>query len=435
MVYVRKTFCALLVTLLVALVSTACSGGAAPAPTKAPDKAAPAATSAPAAPAAAATTAPAAAPAAATSAPAAAVASSSSSDEIRIGGIFNITGQNASQGALYMKAADLAVKQINAAGGVNGKKINLMKEDAQSTNPGALAALNKTLEQNKPLVIAGPNLSTQLLAMSDTLKAAGIPMTMGGTNVTLTKKDNPWFFRMRPDDSIAAAAIVLHIKENLKLTKVGIINDTDAYGAGGGDLVDKYCKEQGLQMVRREQFTAGTKDYTSLLLAMKSAGAQVIAAYVTRPEDAARVAEQYRGIGSPFEFVGAPQFGERDTLSLAKGATVGLNAIVDFMPGVTEASKKYLADYDKEYPGQKPDTQGTYMRDSIFLYTNVIKKVGEDRNKIREAILSIKGDFVGACGTYNFTPNGDGLHANTIIQVDPDGNYKFVKTLEVPPSN
>lgn len=432
MVHARRPLYAILASLLVVMAATACGGGAAPAATKAPDKAAPAATTAPAAPSAAATTVPAAAPSAATSAPAAAAAGGG---EIRIGGIINITGQNASQGALYMKAADLAVKQVNDAGGVNGKKINFIKEDAQSSNPGALAALNKTIEQNKPLVIAGPNLSTQLLAMSDTLKAAGIPMTMGGTNVTLTKKDNPWFFRMRPDDSIAAAAIVLHIKDNLKLTKVGIINDTDAYGAGGGDLVEKYCKDQGLQVVRREQFTAGTKDYTSQLLAMKTAGAEVIAAYVTRPEDAARVAEQYRGIGSPFEFVGAPQFGERDTLGLAKGATAGLSAVVDFMPGVTDENKKYLADYDKEYPGQKPDTQGTYMRDSIFLYANAIKKVGEDRNKIREAILSIKGDWKGACGTYNFTPNGDGLHANTIIQVDPDGNYKFVKTLEVPPTN
>lgn len=426
MPYLKRALSVVLFSTLAVAVAACGSSAPSPAATSAPAKPAAASTTAPSAPAAAPTSA---APA---PAPTTGAAQSATSGEIKIGGIFNITGQNASQGELYMKAADLAVKQINAAGGVNGKKLNLIKVDAQSTNPGALAALNKSLEQDKPLVIVGPNLSTQLLAMSDAVKAAGVPMTVGGTNVTVTKKDNPWFFRMRPDDSIAAGAIVGFIKDDLKLTKVGIINDLDAYGAGGGDLVEKYTKEQGMTMVRREQYTAGNKDYAPLLLAMKSAGAQAVAAYVTRPEDAGRVAEQYRSLGSPFDFVGAPQFGERDTLSLAKGATIGLHAVVDFMPGATDTSKQYLADYDKEYPGQKPDTQGSYMRDSVYLFANAIKKAGEDRSKIRDSILSIHGDWTGVCGTYNFTPNGDGLHANTVIEVDPNGNYKFVKTVEVP---
>ena len=156
----RRPILAILAILVLALAVAACSGGgAATAPAAAPAAAAP--TTAAAAPAAAAPTTAAAAPAAAAPTTAAA-ASTSSSGDIKIGGIFNITGQNASQADLWMKAADLAVKQINDAGGVNGKKITLVKEDAQSTNPGALAAYQRMIEVDKPVAILMTNLSTQI---------------------------------------------------------------------------------------------------------------------------------------------------------------------------------------------------------------------------------------------------------------------------------
>ena len=106
--------------------------------------------------------------------------------EIRIGFIVQVTGASAAEGVYIMKAAKLALKQINEAGGINGKKINLVIQDSQSTNPGALAALNKLVEQDKVLVVIGPVKSTMILAISDAVKNFKVPMAMGGTNVTLT---------------------------------------------------------------------------------------------------------------------------------------------------------------------------------------------------------------------------------------------------------
>ena len=154
-----------------------------------------------------------------------------------------ITGASADEGAFQIKAIKLAVKQINAAGGVNGKQINLIIVDNQSTNPGALAALQKAVEQEKVLALVGSVKSTQVLAMSDAIKNYGIPTIIGGTNATLTRQGNPWLFRVRPDDSIAAVAMVKYIKEDTKFTKVGILHDSDAFGTGGADLVEKYAKE------------------------------------------------------------------------------------------------------------------------------------------------------------------------------------------------
>src|SRR5271157_5186998 len=106
-------------------------------------------------------------------------------DDIRIGFTPPITGASAAEGSFQIKAIKLAVKEINAAGGVNGRKIDLRIVDNQSSNPGALAALQKAVEQEKALLLVGFVKSTQILACSDAIKTYAIPTIVGGTNVTL----------------------------------------------------------------------------------------------------------------------------------------------------------------------------------------------------------------------------------------------------------
>lgn len=121
-------------------------------------------------------------------------------DEVLIGMNAPVTGSAASEAVYFLKAVKLAEKHINQTGGINGKKLRVVVQDNQSTNPGALAALNKSVEQDKVVAILGPIKSTQILAISDAVKNYGIPTMIGGTNVNLTKQGNPWLFRCRPDD-------------------------------------------------------------------------------------------------------------------------------------------------------------------------------------------------------------------------------------------
>jgi branched-chain amino acid transport system substrate-binding protein len=351
-----------------------------------------------------------------------------SAADIRIGFTPPVTGASAAEGALQLKAIKLALKQINAAGGVNGKKVDLVVADNQSTNPGALAALQKAVEQEKVLAMIGSVKSTQVLAMSDAIKNYGIPTMIGGTNVTLTRQDNPWLFRVRPDDSIAAAAMVKYIKEDAKFTKVGILHDTDAFGTGGADLVEKGCKEVGLTVVKREKYTTKEKDYTAQLLSIKNAGAQVMVLYGTNPEDAAVIQRQYRQLGLPFKYVGSPSSQMKDCLNLSKEAAEGLIAIADFVPGQSEVNRKYSEDYKKEY-NEDYDTTSAWTYDALNILINAIRKAGEDRTKIREAILATQG-YKGVLGTFSFTPNGDGLSEVSVVQIEK-GKPKLLKIVNV----
>ncbi len=348
--------------------------------------------------------------------------------EIKLAFTPPITGASAAEGALQIKAIDLALKQINAAGGVNGKKINLVKVDNQSTNPGALAALQKAVEQEKALALVGSVKSTQVLAMSDAVKNYGVPMMIGGTNATLTKQGNPWLFRVRPDDSIAAAAMVKYIKEDTKFTKIGILHDSDAFGTGGADLVEQGAKAVGLTVARREKYTTKEKDFTAQLLSLKNAGTQIMVIYGTNPEDVAVIQRQYRQLGSPFKYIGSPSSQMKDCLNLAREAAEGIIAIADFVPGQSAANKKYAEDYQKEYK-EIYDTTSAWTYDGLNILVSAIKKAGEDRAKIREAILATQG-YSGVLGTFSFTPNGDGLSEVSVVQIEK-GAPKLMKIVNV----
>jgi branched-chain amino acid transport system substrate-binding protein len=352
------------------------------------------------------------------------------SQEVPIGFTVPITGGSAAEGAYFIKAAKLAVKQINQAGGIKGKKINLIMEDNQSSNPGALAALNKLVEQDKVLVILGPIKSTQILAISDAVKSFRVPMAIGGTNYYLTRKGNPWLFRCRPDDSIAAAGMVKYIKEDMKVSKVGILHDTDAFGTGGADLVEQGCKENSLTVVKRQKYTTKDKDFTAQLLSLKNAGAQVMVVYGTNPEDVATIQRQYRQLGSPYKYIGSPSSGMKDCLTLAKESAEGLLAIADYVPGESEVARKYTEEYQKEY-AENMDPSSAWNYDALHIFAYAIGMVGQDRAKIIKATLAIQ-DYKGVLGTYSFTPNGDGLHEVSVVRIEK-GAHKLLKVVKVAP--
>ena len=348
-------------------------------------------------------------------------------EDIRIGFTPPITGIHAAGGSLQVKAIKLALKEINAAGGVNGRKIDLRIVDNQSTNPGALAALQKAVEQEKILALMGYLYSTQVFATADAIKNYGIPTIIGATNVNITKQGNPWLFRVRPDDSIAAGAMVKYIKDNTKLTKIGLLHDADAFGTGGADLVEKGAKESGLTVVKREKCSTGAKDFTAELLAMKNAGAQVLVFY-GHPEASAVLQRQLRQLGSPFKFLGSPSSVSKDALNLAKEASEGIWAVVDFVPGQSAENKRYAEAYKKEY-NEDYDSLAVWTYDGLKILANAIKKAGEDRNKIREAILATQG-YKGVQGNFSFTPNGDGLSEVSIVEIEK-GQPKLLKIVNL----
>src|SRR4051794_27921467 len=156
---------------------------------------------------------------------------------IRIGQVIPITGEAAESGRYHKYGAELAVEQVNKSGGIKGREIELVQEDDKTTTPGAVAALQRLLEDKEIPAIVGSIRSTQVQAMLPTVKEAGIPFLIGGTNFGLTHQGNPWVFRFRPHDGFSAKVIGRFAVEELKVKKLAIVHSTDAFGNGGGEFV------------------------------------------------------------------------------------------------------------------------------------------------------------------------------------------------------
>jgi branched-chain amino acid transport system substrate-binding protein len=330
-----------------------------------------------------------------------------------------------------IRAIKLAVKQINEAGGVNGKSVNLIIEEYSSGAPGAPDALKKAVEQDHVLAVVGPIYSGHVLAISDAIKSYGVPVMIGGTNATLTKRGNPWLFRVRPDDSITAAAMVKYIKEETSFTKVGILHVDNPFGTGGADLVEQYAINKGLTIVKREKYNAGDKDYTTQLMSLKNAGAQIMVLFGDADLDIVSINRQSRQLGSPYKYIGSPNCANLETIQLSEGAAEGLLAIVEYVPGSSDANKAFAEAFKKEYGEDCGALSDPWTYDALNILVNAIKKGGEDPNKIREAILSTQ-NYKGVLGTFSFSPNGDGLHEMSVVQIT-GGVPKLLKVVSISP--
>jgi len=176
--------------------------------------------------------------------------------------------------------------------------------------------------------------------------------------------------------------------------------------------------------VARERFNFGDKDFTAPLLRLKAAGAEVMIPYSAGTDEIARLIVQYRQLGTPYKYVGPPAIGNKTVLDLAKEAAEGLIGFINSVPGMNETNRKFVEAYQKEF-NTDPDTEAPWTYDALNILVNAIRKVGEDRTKIREAILATKG-YEGVYGMYNFTADGEGLQGGPFAVIK-NGKPQLIK--------
>ncbi len=345
---------------------------------------------------------------------------------IKVGFITTVTGKSADEGSLAIKAIQLGVDEINGKGGIGGKsKIQLFTEDSQSTDPGAVNAFRKAIDQDNVDVLIGPVKSTQVLAMLDQINQAAIPTLVGGTNVTLTQKGVKWLFRMRPNDGVAAPAMVKYITEDMKLNRIAILHDSDAFGSGGAALVEQAAKDKGATIVRNEKYTGGDKDFTAQLTNIKSANPDALIIYATNTSDDGVILPQLKQQGVTAKIMGSPSTAVTVVYDLAKTAQDGIYAAVDYMPDVAAVAKDYYNAYQKKYTST-PDDLSAWVYDSLYVIKAAVEKAGSvDKAKVRDALAGIHG-LQRVVGKVDFDSKGDGLHSATIVQMQ-DGKKQLKK--------
>jgi len=348
---------------------------------------------------------------------------------IKIGQIIPMTGEAAESGKYHKQGAEIAVDKINAAGGINGRKIQIVLEDDQTTNPGGVAALQKLLEDKEIPVVLSSIRSTQVQAMLPTINEAKIPVAIGGTNYGLTHSGSQWVFRFRPHDGMSAKVIAKFIVEELKQKKVAVVHASDAFGNGGRDMLTPAVKELGGAVVFAQGYNNQEKDFTAVVQGLKKSGATALGTYMTFGTDLGVFARQIKQQGVDVKWVGSPSITGVDSRNLAGDALWGRYGVTDFHVNASPASKSFATAYKAKF-GQDPDLYAAWCYDAVLVFAEAMKKAPDLKaENLRKAILSIQ-KFPGAEGEYNFDQNGDGLDHYHIVQNDK-GNISYFKTLRV----
>ncbi|MFG1412675.1 ABC transporter substrate-binding protein [Xanthobacter sp. VTT E-85241] len=339
----------------------------------------------------------------------------SAQETIKIGLTAPLTGPAAEIGHLQTEGAKLGVEKVNAAGGVLGKKFELVIEDDQTTNPGIVLAFSRLISRGDLAAVLASVRSTQVNAISGDAKKAGIPVFFGGTDPTLTHSGNPWLFRARPNDSYSAKVIADFGVNQLKKKKWAVLHSTDAFGTNGAKALVESLKTLGIEPVLVQGFNNGQSDLTPVVLAVRQSGADIIATYTAFENDVAVLARQLKQFGVTATWVGSASVASTTAMQLAGPALYGTYAVADFNADANPIAKAYFEEFSKKV-GRAPDYTSAWAYDSVLLLAEAIKKAGStDPAKIRDAILAIK-DFPGTEGTYTFDENGDGLRGYNIVK-------------------
>jgi branched-chain amino acid transport system substrate-binding protein len=346
-------------------------------------------------------------------------------DTIKIGVVSPLTGPVAEPGRIQLNSMRLAVAKVNQTG-VLGRKLELIVEDDQGTNPGAVLAFSRLAEHSDIVAFVGSIRSTQMNAMAPDMGRVAKPVMFGGTDPTLTKLGNPWLFRSRPNDGYSARVIADFGSNELKKTKWAIVHSTDAFGSNGMKALVASLEKMKVTPVLIQGYANTQPDFTPVVLAVKSSGADVLASYFTNEPDCAVFARQLRQLGVRTPWIGSTSIQSPVTRGLAKNALYGTYGVADFVEDSNPTAKAYADEYRKLHK-ETPDSGWTY--DAILLLAKAIGDAkSTEPDKIRTAMLAIR-KFPGAEGEYNFDQYGDGLHGYNVV-VNENDVIKFQKHIE-----
>ena len=227
-------------------------------------------------------------------------------DEIIIGATCAVTGQLAATGLTVYRALEMAVEDVNAAGGVNGKKLRLVNEDAGASNSSAVTAYVKLVQQHKTPFVMISSYSPQILAQATEIARAGIGAMHAGGATEIEDLNNPWLFRIKPPDQVNTKAVTSVVLDDLKKKKPGLIYVQNDYGQGFARQLEALFAARGITLIK-ESYGPGDNDMSAQLQSLVAQGADVLltagfnrdSALVLRARKA--LGRRRRSAGRPFQ--------------------------------------------------------------------------------------------------------------------------------------
>jgi branched-chain amino acid transport system substrate-binding protein len=312
-----------------------------------------------------------------------------------------LTGPNAEYGQIWKKAFDIAVDEVNAKGGVKGRKIEIQFEDTQSDPKQSVVVAEKFANDKRIVAEIGDFASPASMAASPIYERAGL-VQYGFTNShpDFTKGGN-FMFSTAPNQADDAPFLANYAVKEIGKKKLVLLHLNTDWGKTTADLFEGKAKELGAQIVYRDAYLPDEKDFKTILTKARDANPDGLAlmSYYT---DAALIAQQARAQGLTVDIIANGATYSPKFIELGGGAVEGVKTTSPWFvgnprPAVQEFVKKYKDKY-----GEDPNWFAGNAYDTVMILSNVIEKVGTDRKAIRDGLAGLKDYPSLVYGTMSF---------------------------------
>ncbi|WP_102226633.1 ABC transporter substrate-binding protein [Acidimangrovimonas sediminis] len=361
----------------------------------------------------------------------------SAADTIKIGAPFNVTGALSSLDAPALNGAKLKVKEINDAGGIGGKKIDLVIYDTKSDPTVIASVASQLLGSDKVPVAMGFTDSDSVLSLGPIFQQAGVPfVTPGATSPKLPSQIGNDIFLACFGDNVQAAAGAQFIKDKLKAKTAYLLRDNSTEYT---TLLAKYFEESfthdGGKVIARNDYKSGDKSFTAQISKLKAMSEKPDVLYISAmPDDIGLIVKQMRQAGVTQPIVGGDGY---DTpLLISVGGKAANDTYYSTHAFISEESTPAIDKFYKAYKaayGTVPENAFAALGyDTAGLIADAIKRAGsEDPAKIRDAIAATK-DYPGITGSITY-PDGQGVPQKTVTMIGVKDEKLFLAG-EVTPS-
>jgi len=327
-------------------------------------------------------------------------------DAVYVGAVTPLTGKLSAYGEGFQKAMLLALDEVNASGGINGKPMKILFEDNQSTAKDSVSAMQKLITIDHVPVIFGPAASSNFLAVcpvAEKNKTILIAAESAAAEITHCGR---YVFRVFPSDSLQGIGAA-DLTKSLEYPEVVLTYVTNDWGVGLADVFKKEYLKHGGKIIDTVPHQEGKTDYRSELLRIARHSPKAVVNLTYFKEGATMLKQAYEA-GMKTQWIMGSASKSPKLVELAGETAEGVIGTYPAFSQETKQYKAFKAAWDKKYPGQKIPIFGEYNYDMVKLTAKALSAVQKPTpDNIAESLMKTSKGYVGVTGDKTFDANGD----------------------------
>ncbi len=350
-------------------------------------------------------------------------------EDYKVGAVFAVTGMNSPLGTPEKQTVEMMVEQINAAGGIDGHKLNVIVYDTTSDVTECVKLVNRLIEQDGVVAVIGPSSTGESLALIDTVTKAEIPLVSCAASATIVKAADgtvpKWVFKTPQSDILAINEITAYLNK-IGVKKVGLITDAGGFGSTGRTALVAELPKAGFEIVADEKFGTADTDMTTQLTKIKGSGAEAVICWGTNPGPAL-IAKNMKQLGMTVPLINSHGIANLKFIELAEDAANGVifpagKLLVADQLQDSDPQKavllQYKKDFEAKYGAGKTDTFGGHAYDALTMVVKALTAVGADKAKIRDYIENNIKNMPGTGGMFTMSPTEhNGLSQGAFVMI------------------